>query len=108
VQQLGKLVIATRADSLSGDQLAGALIMLAEIKDTATKQAWQKRVAAFFQSGRGELHWQLSATLAALEHNRAARNRQEAAKGGHDMRAWQKSCRQPIVNRSNVRTAFLK
>jgi hypothetical protein len=24
------------------------------------------------------------------------------------LRAWQKSCRQPIVNRSNVRIAFLK
>jgi DNA-binding protein H-NS len=81
VQQLGEQVIATRADSLSGDELAGALTMLAEIKDTARKQAWQKRGAAFFQSGRGELHRQLSATLAALEHNRAARNRQEAAKG---------------------------
>jgi hypothetical protein len=50
VQQLGELVIATGADSLGADELAGALIMLAETKDTARKEAWAKRGAAFFQS----------------------------------------------------------
>src|SRR6478736_745387 len=43
----------------------------------------------FFRAGRGELHRQLSATLAALGRNRAARNRQQAARARHDMRAWQ-------------------
>src|SRR5271154_2182332 len=42
-----------------------------------------------FRAERGELHRQLSATLAALGRNRAARNRQQAAKARHDMRAWQ-------------------
>src|ERR1700722_13096013 len=41
-----------------------------------------------FRAGRGELHRQLSATLAALGRNRAARNRQQAARARHDMRAW--------------------
>jgi hypothetical protein len=50
VQRLGELVIATGADSLSADELAGALIMLAETKDTARKEAWAKRGVAFFQS----------------------------------------------------------
>jgi Conjugal transfer protein TraD len=50
VQQLGELVIATGADSLSADELAGALIMLAETKDTARKEAWAKRRATFFRS----------------------------------------------------------
>ena len=50
VQQLGELVIATGADSLNADELAGALIMLAETKDTARKEAWAKRGAAFFHS----------------------------------------------------------
>jgi hypothetical protein len=51
VQQLGELVIATGADSLSADELAGALIaMAAETKDTARKEAWAKRGVAFFQS----------------------------------------------------------
>ncbi len=47
---LGELVIATGADSLSADELAGALIMLAETKDSARKEAWAKRGAAFFHS----------------------------------------------------------
>src|SRR5690242_21311846 len=42
-----------------------------------------------FRAGRGELLQQLSATLAALERNRAASNRQQAARARHDMRAWQ-------------------
>ena len=50
VQQLGELVIATGADGLSADELAGALNMLAETKDTTMKEAWVKRGAAFFQS----------------------------------------------------------
>jgi len=50
VQQLGELVIATGADSLSADELAGALVALAEMKDTARKEAWAKRGVAFFQS----------------------------------------------------------
>jgi hypothetical protein len=50
VQQLGELVIAAGADSLSADELAGALIMLVETKDTARKEAWAKRGAVFFQS----------------------------------------------------------
>ena len=49
VQQLGELVIATGADSLSVDELAGALIVLAETKDTGKREAWAKRGAAFFQ-----------------------------------------------------------
>ena len=49
VQQLGELVIATGADGLTPDELAGALVALAETKDTAKREAWAKRGAAFFQ-----------------------------------------------------------
>ena len=49
VQQLGELVIATGADSLSADELAGALIVLAETKEAGRREAWARRVAAFFQ-----------------------------------------------------------
>jgi DNA-binding protein H-NS len=49
VQQLGELVIATGADSLSADELAGALIVLTENKDTGKREAWARRGAAFFQ-----------------------------------------------------------
>lgn len=48
VQQLGELVIATGADALSTDELAGALIVLAETKEAGKREAWAKRGAAFF------------------------------------------------------------
>jgi hypothetical protein len=50
VQHLGELVIATGADSLTTEELAGALIVLAETKDAGKREAWAKRGAAFFQS----------------------------------------------------------
>jgi hypothetical protein len=50
VQQLGELVIVTGADALSTDELAGALIVLAETTDAGKKEAWGKRGAAFFRS----------------------------------------------------------
>lgn len=49
VQQLGELVISTGADALSTDELAGALIVLAETKDAGKREAWAKRGSAFFQ-----------------------------------------------------------
>jgi hypothetical protein len=77
VQQFGELVIATGADVLGVDELAGALIVLAETKDTGRREAWAKRGAAFFR-GRS-----------ALRRNQAARNRHQAARARHDMRSWQ-------------------
>lgn len=50
VQQLGELVIATGADSIDAETLAGALLVIAETSDPAKKEAWRKRGAAFFQS----------------------------------------------------------
>jgi Conjugal transfer protein TraD len=47
---LGELVIATGADAISAEELAGALIVLAETTDTGKKEAWAKRGAAFFRS----------------------------------------------------------
>ena len=46
---LGDLVIATGADALSADELAGALIVLAETKEIGKREGWAKRGAAFFQ-----------------------------------------------------------
>jgi hypothetical protein len=47
---LGELVIATGADALTPDELAGALIVLAETKDAAKREAWARRGATFFDS----------------------------------------------------------
>jgi hypothetical protein len=49
VQQLGELVIATGADALAVEELAGALVASAETKDAGKREAWAKRGAAFFQ-----------------------------------------------------------
>ena len=49
VQQLGDLVIATGADALTVEELAGALLVLAETKDAGRREAWARRGAAFFQ-----------------------------------------------------------
>lgn len=51
VQQLGELVIATGADQLSTEELAGALVAIAETKETAKREAWAKRGVMFFESG---------------------------------------------------------
>jgi DNA-binding protein H-NS len=49
VQQLGELVIATGAGSLDPDTLTGALLMIAETKEPAKREAWRNRGAAFFR-----------------------------------------------------------
>jgi len=50
VQQLGELVIATGADALTAEELAGALVVLAETTDAGKREAWAKRGTAFFRS----------------------------------------------------------
>jgi hypothetical protein len=52
LRQLGELVIACQADTMPLEQLAGALLSAAETKEPATKEAWRKRGAAFFQGAR--------------------------------------------------------
>jgi hypothetical protein len=49
VQQLGELVIATGADAFSAEELAGALVALAETTDAGKREAWAKRGATFFR-----------------------------------------------------------
>jgi hypothetical protein len=50
VHHLGELIIATGADALSANELAGALIVLAETKEIGKREVWARRGAAFFQS----------------------------------------------------------
>ena len=49
VLQLGELVVATGADTFTANELAGALIVLAETKEAGKREAWARRGAAFFQ-----------------------------------------------------------
>jgi hypothetical protein len=53
VHQLGELVIATGADALSVEQLAGLLLAGVENKESNAKESWRKRGAAFFQRATG-------------------------------------------------------
>jgi hypothetical protein len=50
LHQLGELVLATGADVLSPEHLAGALLSAVGSTDAATKEGWRKRGAAFFQA----------------------------------------------------------
>lgn len=54
VRQLGELVIATGADALDVETLAGGLLGLTDAGDPARKQAWRKRGAEFFRGGKNE------------------------------------------------------
>ena len=47
--QLGELVIATGADTLPVEQLAGALLGAVESREASIREGWRKRGAAFFQ-----------------------------------------------------------
>ncbi|MGH7025123.1 MAG: conjugal transfer protein TraD [Caulobacteraceae bacterium] len=54
VRQLGELILATGADALDADLLAGILLQAAETKDNAVKEGWRRRGAGWFQGkGRG-------------------------------------------------------
>ncbi|RYY26341.1 MAG: conjugal transfer protein TraD [Sphingomonadales bacterium] len=53
LHQLGELVIATGADALPVEQLAGLLLAGADSKDSSAKESWRKRGAAFFQRTSG-------------------------------------------------------
>jgi len=50
--QLGELVIATSADALGTEVLAGALLAAVGNDDSARKEAWRRRGAAFFQQNK--------------------------------------------------------
>ncbi|WP_198162006.1 conjugal transfer protein TraD [Sphingomonas sp. TDK1] len=49
LQQLGELVVATGADALPVEQLAGALLAAVAASDMIAREDWRLRGAAFFQ-----------------------------------------------------------
>jgi hypothetical protein len=63
-RQLGELVIATGADALDMEVLAGALLGMVESTDKAQKESWRKRGAAFF---RGKTRSSAGKTLGGPE-----------------------------------------
>ena len=49
VRKLGELIVATGADTLPLELLAGTLLAAVETKDANAKEAWRTRGAAFFR-----------------------------------------------------------
>jgi len=49
LHQLGELVIATGADVVPIDVLAGAMLSAVDATDAATVEGWRRRGATFFQ-----------------------------------------------------------
>lgn len=49
IQQLGELVVATGAQGLDTETLAGVLLAAASTPDADQKEAWRSKGAAFFQ-----------------------------------------------------------
>jgi hypothetical protein len=52
LRQLGELVVATGADVLPIEQLAGALLAACDGPDMVRKEEWRARGAAFFRKSR--------------------------------------------------------
>lgn len=52
VRKLGELIVATGADALPLECLAGVLLAAAETKDMNAKEAWRTNGTAFFQGTR--------------------------------------------------------
>jgi hypothetical protein len=48
-RQLGELIVATGADELDMDILAGGLLAMVETDDPTQKEGWRKRGAVFFR-----------------------------------------------------------
>lgn len=49
IAQLGELVMATGAEALDPEILAGVLLEAADAKDDTAKEVWRQRGATFFQ-----------------------------------------------------------
>ena len=49
-RQLGDLIVATGADALDMETLAGGLLTMVGTDDAVQKESWRKRGAAFFRA----------------------------------------------------------
>ena len=49
IRQYGDLVIATGADALDIETLAGALVLITEQADAVRKESWRRKGEAFFR-----------------------------------------------------------
>ena len=88
IRQYGDLVIATGADALDIETLAGALVLITEQADAARKESWRRKGEVFFENSRTQLHNQLKMTLRAERRLKPAINRTFAVLQRLDHTAW--------------------
>lgn len=68
LEQLGELVIATGADGMPVEELAGALLAATKTTDATTREAWRRDGAKFFRgSGRAASSTRASAPRARAQ-----------------------------------------
>jgi hypothetical protein len=79
VRQLGELVIATGADALDIQTLAGGLLSLADATEAANKATWRKRGEGFFRRKAAE-----PGRPTAADVEGAAQGGSDAPPGGAD------------------------
>jgi hypothetical protein len=85
---LGELVIATGADDLIIEELAGALLDAA-MAERSAREAWRKRGAAFFRGEREGAGSRTGGEQGGAAKDAAPRNRLQAKQARHDTRDWQ-------------------
>jgi hypothetical protein len=68
-RQLGELIVATGADALDMETLAGGLLAMVETSDAGQKEAWRKHGTAFF---RGKEHEPAEGTGSGAERPAAS------------------------------------
>ena len=76
-RQLGDLIVATGADALDMETLAGGLLTMVSTDDAVQKESWRKRGAAFF---RRPAH-------------QSARKSRGDTRGGSASSTWARPCR---------------
>jgi len=54
IRQYGDLVIATGADALDIETLAGALVLITEQADAVRKESWRRKGDAFFRKQQNQ------------------------------------------------------
>ena len=70
LHHLGELMVATGADAIDMETLAGGLLAMTETNDAAQKEAWRSPARRFF----GEKHAKLRRELPAIAESAQAGN----------------------------------
>jgi hypothetical protein len=86
--QFGELVIATGADALDVETLAGALLAAAESKDSARRRHGVGAARRSFSGQLAARRAELAAASAAARRLKAARSRLALSRARHDNRDW--------------------